>query len=120
LFKNQSSSWLQCTTGYGETRKINLPDGSLVVLNANSELKYESNWQQAPMREVWLQGEAFFEVVKTTEEKQFIVHTGSLDVEVLGTQFNVHNRHQKVQVVLSSGKVKLQPLERQESLLMNP
>ena len=119
VFKEQPSSLLQHTTGYGETRKFSLPDGSVVVLNANSELKYESNWQEAPMREVWLQGEAFFEVVKTTGRKQFIVHTGSLDVEVLGTQFNVHNRHQKVQVVLNSGKVKLKPLERQGSLLMN-
>lgn len=100
-------------TGYGETKTIVLPDNSVVTLNANSILKYNTGWSEQQVREVWLEGEAFFHVRKRTALSKlspgakFIVHTGLMDVEVLGTQFNVNTRRGKAQVVLNSGKVKL-------------
>lgn len=99
--------YLTETTAYAETREIILPDGSQVTLNANSRLRYASDWQAQPQREVWLEGEAFFAVEKDT--LRFIVHTGSLNVQVLGTTFNVKSRHQTVDVFLQSGRVSLQP-----------
>jgi ferric-dicitrate binding protein FerR (iron transport regulator) len=99
-------------TDYGKTQKITLPDGSIVTLNSNSSLRVPKSWEQGEAREVWLNGEAFFEVQKQENgEKQsltkFTVHSANVDIEVLGTQFNVWNRKNHVAVVLNEGKVKL-------------
>jgi len=95
------------TTAYGETETIQLHDGSTVTLNANSQLTYAKNWKDNATRQVWLEGEAYFSVTHQANDQKFLVHTQSLDVEVLGTEFNVHNRRGETQVVLNSGKVKL-------------
>ncbi|MEK6481418.1 FecR domain-containing protein [Catalinimonas sp. 4WD22] len=101
------------TTQFGETKDITLPDGSEVVLNANSTLSYSQDLQNHAAREVRLRGEAFFSVVHTEDDEKFIVHSDGVAVEVLGTEFNVNNRRGKTQVVLKSGKVKLNLLENQ-------
>lgn len=107
-------------TGYGETATVELPDGSIVTLNANSSLSY----QVSDKREAWLEGEAFFHVKKVLHPQtpqRFVVHTPQLDVEVLGTQFNVNDRRGKTTVVLNSGRVKLGLRVRQEdTLVMKP
>jgi transmembrane sensor len=91
-------------TAYGEIREVELKDGSKVTLNSNSSLKYMSEFDGD--REVLLQGEAFFEVSKTQDGKKFIVHTrDAVDVEVLGTEFNVNTRRDQIAVFLLSGKV---------------
>ena len=112
-------------TAYGETQAIELSDGSLVTLNANSTLEVSTNNES---REVWLQGEAFFEIEEVVldnntqgadELVKFIVHTQALDVVVVGTAFNVRNRDDKTQVVLNSGKVWLES-ESTEQMVMEP
>jgi len=92
---------------YGEIKTVTLPDGSEVTLNANSTLRHAAVWEDNTKRQVWLDGEAFFSVVHTPDDRKFQVHTPHLNVEVLGTEFNVNNRHGDTQVVLHSGKVKL-------------
>ncbi len=101
-------------TRFGEQQEILLPDSTLVKLNANSSLEFEKGWTAGQAREVWLEGEAFFEVVEQPDaaDGRFIVHTGQLDVEVLGTSFNVQARHGETQVVLNTGKVKLHQLDQ--------
>lgn len=95
-------------TDFSKTKKITLPDGSKVTLNANSELKLSSSWDEKAERQVWLEGEAYFEVEKKPGTHQkFIVHTKDLDVEVLGTKFNVNTRHDNAIVSLEEGKIKL-------------
>lgn len=86
---------VEYATGYGETQQVILPDGSSVTLNANSMLTYAASQP----RELWLQGEAYFSVQRMEHHreqqeygKQFVVHTDQLDVEVLGTAFNVNSR----------------------------
>ncbi len=100
---------LVVTTGYGQTKKVRLPDGTLVTLNANSKLTYPQHWDRGQAREVWLEGEGFFQVTKKPDARnaRFITHTQLLDVEVLGTQFNVKNRRGRTQVLLTEGKVAL-------------
>jgi ferric-dicitrate binding protein FerR (iron transport regulator) len=95
-------------TAFGETRTLSLPDGSMVRLNANSRLKFDSDWEAGQDRDVWLVGEAYFEVVKQPEAcATFSVHTNDLVVQVLGTRFNVNTRHAKTRVVLNEGKINL-------------
>ncbi len=100
-------------TAFGERLQIELPDGSHVDLNANSQLKLAKNWNQGD-RHVWLKGEAFFTVEKKPATgARFTVHTDGLAIEVLGTQFNVNTRLENTQVLLEEGKVRLMTDEKQ-------
>ncbi|MDO1444998.1 FecR domain-containing protein [Rhodocytophaga aerolata] len=115
------------TTAYGETKAVQLPDGSLITLNANSQVSFAKNWSATDVREVWLSGEAFFSVVHTANHQRFIVHTdNSLQVEVLGTEFNITKRNNKTRVVLETGQIQLriQPADKKDApkqrLLMKP
>jgi transmembrane sensor len=109
-------------TGFGEIRTITLPDHSSVKLNANSRLKILNNWASGDAREVMLEGEAFFSVTHTENNQKFIVHSNDLEVEVLGTEFNVNSRNETTRVVLASGKVKLslKADKGKENLIMAP
>ena len=91
---------------YGKTFKLALSDGSQVVLNAGSKLKFPVNFIKDENRTVFLNGEAYFEVAKDTEHP-FVVSTEDMNVEVLGTHFNVtsYTDDQKTYTVLVEGKV---------------
>ncbi|MDF9794927.1 transmembrane sensor [Catalinimonas alkaloidigena] len=112
------------STTYGETQKFELPDGSEVILNANSSLRFAEDWQKKEQRQVWLEGEAFFKVSKLTipdrnEAIKFIVRLQDIDVEVVGTAFNVNHRSGKVEVSLDEGIVDLK-MTGGERLRMEP
>lgn len=100
-------------TPYGQLKTIILPDGSLVTLNANSTIKYDKNWNKNEIREVWIKGEAFLKVKhlhkvgKVQQSERFVVHTGDVNVEVLGTSFNVNDRRGRTEVALLEGKISL-------------
>lgn len=74
-----------------------LPDGSVVHLNAGSELKVPVHFG-TESREVWLRGEGFFEVVHR-ENLIFTVHTDKADISVLGTEFDVRAYTDEKEVV---------------------
>lgn len=105
-------------TAYGQIRKIDLADGSVVTLNANSKLRIANDLVNTSLREVWLEGEAYFNVAKKNGAK-FIVHTSEAEVEVLGTEFNVNTRRKQTKVILHEGKVKLLAGNAQ-SVIMKP
>ena len=129
LFQNETLS-----TGYGEKQFVVLPDGSEVTLKANSSLQFVKKWEEGEDREVWLRGEAFFHVNRqkahndkvATESRSytsFVVHAGEgIDVNVLGTEFNVSSRDQTAEVALKSGQVRLnfQQNQQERTLLMKP
>jgi len=95
-------------TNYGQRLTIKLPDESSVVLNGNSTIQYSKNWSASEPREVWIDGEGFFAVQHTKNHQKFIVHTREgLNVEVLGTKFNVKSREHGSEVLLTEGKVQL-------------
>lgn len=102
----QANTDLTYETAYGKIQEIQLADGSVVTLNANSSLKVGDNLVDGPVREVWLTGEAYFDIAKRKNAK-FIVHTPEAQVEVLGTEFNVNTRREQTNVVLHEGKVQL-------------
>ena len=98
----------QIKTGYGEIKSIILPDSSIVTLNANSSIRIPEEWSDASGRQVWLEGEAYFQVQKKPATvAKFVVHTRQVDVEVLGTKFNVNVRRERAVVSLEEGKVRL-------------
>lgn len=116
-------------TGYGEIKNILLPDSSVVVLNANSSMRIPQQWTESEGRQVWLEGEAYFQVQKksSTTAQKFVVHTRQVDVEVLGTKFDVNTRRQRAIVSLEEGKVRLSMngvvtsvLEKKAGLVMRP
>jgi transmembrane sensor len=109
LFVKEQS--IEYRTAFGEIREYILEDGSKVTLNSNSLLKVTGGWKDKTAREVFLEGEAFFEIVKTKDRKNFEVNTADqVNVQVLGTAFNVNTRHEQVEVYLQSGKVKINSL----------
>jgi transmembrane sensor len=113
-------------TGNGEHKKVTLPDGSFVQLAPNSSIRYHNKLQQKTKREVWANGNVHFKVlhlnknpkeIKTGE--RFVVHMDhALDVEVLGTVFNVSDRRGNTEVHLESGSVKV--IKSSQSLLLKP
>lgn len=108
-------------SAYGEIRNLTLADGSVVTLNANSELRFRPGWEAGEDREVWLEGEAYFSVTHRENDERFIVHSDGIAVEVLGTEFNVNNRREDNQVVLRSGRIKIvRDRNEEESVIMEP
>jgi transmembrane sensor len=110
FIKKNEPNDLMAKTTYGETRTLSLPDGSQVVLNANSSLTWKNAWTSGKDREVSLKGEAYFivnEQGKAGHRDRFIVHTSDLDVEVLGTRFNVNTYRPQTQVILQKGSVEI-------------
>lgn len=105
---------------HGKRFQLQLSDGSIVHLNANSTFRYPINFMPDGKREVFLSGEAYFDVVTDTEHP-FIVSTQELDIEVLGTEFSV-NAYKEVEgetVVLVEGKVNVSNTQGQ-SIEMAP
>ena len=85
--ENKSSKASEVISKPGARTKLLLPDGTEVWLNSGSKLNYKKDFN-TQFREVELEGEAFFDVVKDAAHP-FIVHTSGIDVKVLGTVFNI-------------------------------
>jgi len=108
------------STEYGETKSVQLSDGSTVLLNANSTLLWDLNWKKAGKRSAHLEGEAFFEVEKMQDVK-FNLTTGDIMIKVLGTSFNVRSRNGNTDVFLNTGVVDLAIENRaEENFSMSP
>lgn len=98
---------IECYVSYGQTKEIMLPDSSVVKLNAGSLLIYPSSFE-GENRKVYLTGEGSFVVNKMTN-KPFIVRTTDMNVEVLGTIFNLSNyaNNDYATATLKQGRVKI-------------
>lgn len=104
-------------TSRGERQEISLPDGSLLHLNTGSAARVRYD---AGHRRVWLEdGEAFFTVTRDAS-RPFIVETGSGQVTVLGTQFNVRREGEAFSVAVSGGTVRVDrgPWWRRQSAVL--
>lgn len=93
---------------YGKKFEVQLSDGTVVHLNAGTSLRYPIQFLKNQSRQVYLIGEAYFEVAKD-KAHPFTVNTQEVNVEVLGTKFNVNSYTEEVStdVVLVEGKVSL-------------
>jgi ferric-dicitrate binding protein FerR (iron transport regulator) len=99
------------STDMGQKMTLRLSDGSMVKLNAGSSLKYPDAFGES--REVYLTGEAFFEIAENPD-KPFTVHAEGLRTVVLGTSFNVRVRSDlPAEVAVLTGKVAVLPVAAQ-------
>ncbi len=91
----------------GQKSQIVLADGTKVWLNSDTKIKYPGNFDKN-QRDVYLEGEAFFEVTKNAHQP-FVVHTSLVDVKVLGTKFNVkaYTDESEIETSLFEGKINL-------------
>jgi len=105
-------------TKNGNRTKIVLPDGSQVWLNAGSNLDYNNSLFNKDLREVTLNGEAYFDVTKNAE-KPFIIHTKKMDVKVIGTAFNVrsYSYEKTAEASLIRGSIEVTLKDRKDQVI---
>lgn len=123
LFFYQSASAVenrQYATKLGERSKITLSDGTQIWLNAGSLLKYPKDFK-GDTREVYLTGEAFFDVAKD-KKHPFIIHTDKMDTKVLGTSFNVQAYPDQTtqEVSVLTGRVNVKSTVTEENVYVTP
>lgn len=106
------------TAPNGQITNVTLFDGTNIWLNSGSTLKYEHNFNKKS-REVYLDGEAYFDVTKN-EERPFFVNAKNTRIKVLGTIFNVkaYLDESKVEIVLVEGKVQF--IVKDKSIVLKP
>jgi len=116
----KTEEWTIKSNPIGQKSIIQLADGSKVVLNADSELKFLDNFGQ-DHREIYLKGEAFFEIAPDSL-LPFNVHSGGAVTTALGTSFNINSYdHKKVKIQLATGKVKVIHEDKEkEPVYLNP
>jgi ferric-dicitrate binding protein FerR (iron transport regulator) len=101
-----------------QNRVFHLPDGSMVILNYGSKLNYAPGFDHSVKREVYLEGQAFFDI-RHDPSRPFIVHTDNVMTTVLGTAFNVKavKGEKHITVTVSRGKVKVSDQNKTLDLL---
>lgn len=100
-------TYAEVVTSFGEKKQVTLPDGTLLILNSCSQVRYPNQFR-GDIRKVELEGEGYFRVA-SNEKMPFIVKTGRFDVRVLGTRFDVKSypTDEIVFVSVESGKVQV-------------
>lgn len=113
---NETSQDTIVAAGRGQKASVVLPDGSLVWLNSESQIKYGARFTD-DQRIVRIEGEAYFEVAKDAE-RPFIVETPELKVKVHGTTFNVNTYDaNSLKVSLLEGSVEIKPDQGSSQML---
>ena len=106
---------------YGKRFNIVFSDGSKAYLNSGSVIRYPVKFIEDKKREVFLEGEAFFDVAENKNEL-FIVNSNGINVEVYGTRFNVRNYSEDFNsdIVLVEGSVGINNSEVSELTMLKP
>lgn len=107
LSYTNNSDGVEMTNNSSETKQIILEDGSVIDLASKSSISYKESFGKVS-REVFLKGEAFFNV-KKNPEKPFIVHAGELVTQVLGTSFRIkpNSNNGNIEVSVNTGRVSI-------------
>jgi transmembrane sensor len=110
--RSQFYTMQELTTDRGEKARVTFSDGTEVTLNSSSSISFPHEFHGSA-REVYLEGEAYFKVANNPEQP-FIVHAGSANVEVLGTEFNVRgwSSDDVVDVFVRGGKVSVRSADQ--------
>jgi len=115
----------ELTVPYGKTFELVLSDGTNIYLNAGTSIKYPIKFIKGLEREVFLKGEAYFDVAENLAAP-FTVHTNEVNVRVLGTEFNVstYPEDDNINTVLVEGAVSIyekgKVYEKENAYLLTP
>lgn len=121
FLSNSSTELIQYVANAGEVKKVVLPDGTKVDLNAGSTLVIQEGFS-TDKRQVILMGEGYFDVVKD-EDKPFEVSTSHLKVKVLGTKFDLkaYSNESHITAALDEGKIQLDgDFNQQQPIFLHP
>lgn len=119
--KSEQAEIIEFKTPKGQQSELTLPDGTFVALNYDSKLTYRIS-ESKSLREVELEGQAFFKVPKD-QSRTFRVITTDMSVNVLGTEFDVraYRNDLKTETTLLEGSVEIQGISnQQEPVLLKP
>lgn len=116
----RQESMVEASVPIIERDTILLADGSRVILNAGSTLRYPRSFN-GEIREVHLEGEGYFEVTHNPD-KPFIVYAGELKTKVLGTSFNInaYTGQSKAEVTVITGKVEVEEVRSGRRVVLLP
>jgi len=105
------------TTAIGESKRVQLSDGSTVYLNTASAIAVDYSAERRGIR--LLAGEAEF-VVQKNPERPFVVTAGNETIKALGTAFMVKNHQQDVTVTMLENRVEISVPQLTQSIVLNP
>ncbi|MDR1224268.1 MAG: FecR domain-containing protein [Tannerella sp.] len=118
---NRAPEKILVSTSYGERKQLRLPDGSTVILNSLSAVSYPGNLHRGHLREIELNGEAYFDVAKDAR-RPFVVKASGIEVRVLGTKFDVsaYDDDEHIMTSLYEGSVSVTFGTAGDSILLKP
>lgn len=119
FFKEKGPEMILASTSATEKNiSVELPDGSIVILNHDTQLRYPETFENGN-RKVELSGEAFFDIIRDPSHP-FIIDAGKASIRVLGTSFNVNtsNLQEEVEVYVSTGTVMFATSDGSDSLML--
>lgn len=119
VVENKKNGYVETKTSLGNKTQITLIDGTTVLLNSNSSLKY-INYQSNNRSQVILDGEAFFDV--TQKKHPFIISVGNLKIKVFGTKLNIrgYKADEKIETTLLEGSVGIFDNNDEEYAILKP
>lgn len=91
---------------YDAKKELNLPDGSSIFFDKGSSVEY-NQFQFTDERQIAFEGRAYFDIAKSEQGKNFVISSGEIDVEILGTEFEINTLSDTPQVIVTEGKVKV-------------
>jgi len=106
-------------TFYGQKKTVTLPDGSVVKLNSGSKISYPEKFTEN-QRNIYLSGEAFFDVTPDASKPFIVSMDNNLSVKVLGTSFNIlsYPNDNEIMVAVKTGKVSVKDIKKE--ILLKP
>ncbi|MDW3648466.1 MAG: FecR domain-containing protein [Bacteroidia bacterium] len=102
-----SAETLTYTTDFAETREIVLEDESRILLNANSQIQFASDLNEKQLKEIWLEGEAYFDIKPQDRASSYLIHAGNIDSRIIGTSFNLNTRKASSVLSLDEGLIEV-------------
>lgn len=118
--KEGAAPYNQLITPYGKRSVITFSDGTKAWVNAGSKLVYPAEFSQGK-REIYVDGEIYIEVSED-KKRPFVIKTSQVDIEVLGTKFNVsaYEADKENSVVLLSGSVSISSNMQKKDIILKP
>ncbi len=118
--KEAVAQYFSISAPRGSKSKVELPDGSTVWLNSDSELRYPGIFADN-QREVFLTGEAYFDIAKN-EAAPFFVRANTIEIKVLGTKFNVKSYPEEgtIETTLEEGLINISRVGSEQNFLLKP